>query len=185
MTELMIVEEIASYLRVTKKTIYRLLRRGKIPATKVGRQWRFDKVSIDEWLRQKSVGGGTSILVIDDEKVVRALFKETLEEQGHRVITAEDGAEGLELVQEQDFALVFLDLKMPGMDGTEIFRQIRTIKPDLPVTIITGYPDSEMMSRALAQGPFGVMNKPFSESDIIGAVSNFLRITVTEKPHRM
>ena len=92
------------------------------------------------------------------------------------MITAETGCEGLELVKQQDFGLVFIDLKMPGMDGAELFRQIKSIKPKLPVTIITGYPESDMMARALAQGPFGVMSKPFGESDIVAAVNNFLRI---------
>ncbi len=92
------------------------------------------------------------------------------------VVVAGDGS-GLELVKQQDFDLVFLDLKMPEMDGAELFRQIKTIKPKLPVTIITGYPDSDMMARALAQGPFGIMSKPFGESDIVAAVANFLRVT--------
>ena len=179
MTELMTLEEVATYLRVTKKTIYRLLRQRKIPASKVGHQWRFDKASIDEWLRQNPVEARGTILVVDDEEIIRSLFKETLEELGHKVITTEDGSEGLDLVKKRDFDLVFLDLKMPGMDGAELFRQIRTIKPKLPVTIITGYPDSDMMARALARGPFGVMEKPFGEEDIIDAVNNFLRITQT------
>ena len=182
MTELMTVPEVADYLRVTKKTIYRLLWQGSIPATKIGHQWRFDRASIDEWLHQNSVGVKASILVIDDEDIIRALFKETLEEQGHRVVTANDGAEGLKLVRERDFDMVFLDLKMPVMDGAELFRQIKTIKPDLAVTIITGYPESELMARALDHGPFGVMNKPFSEQDIVGTVNNFLRITA-KTPH--
>jgi len=80
-------------------------------------------------------------------------------------------------VKQRDFDLVFLDLKMPEMDGAKLFRRIKTIKPKLPVTIITGYPESDMMAQALAQGPFGVMNKPFDESDIITAVNNFLGIT--------
>jgi len=180
MTELMTVEEVASYLRVTERTIYRLLKRGRIPATKVGHQWRFDKDAIDEWLHQHSVGTGATILVIDDEEMIRLLFKDTLEDLGHTVMLASDGLEGLELVKQRDFALVFLDLKMPGMDGAELFRQIKAIKPELPVTIITGHPESEMMARALAQGPFGVMNKPFSESDIIAAANNFLHITQGE-----
>ena len=54
--ELMTLQEVAVYLRVTDKTIYRLLKQGSIPATKVGHQWRFDKASIDEWLQRKSVG---------------------------------------------------------------------------------------------------------------------------------
>lgn len=177
MTELMTVEEVASYLRVTKKTIYRLLKRGSISATKVGHQWRFDKASIDEWLHQKPVETKTSILVIDDEEIIRSLFKDTLEELGHRVLVAETGSKGLELVKQRDFTMVFLDLKMPGIDGAELFRQIKTIKPKLPIIIITGYPDSDVMAQALAQGPFGVMNKPFGESDVITAVNNFLRIT--------
>jgi len=177
MTELMTLEEVAAYLRVTDKTIYGLTKRGNIPGTKVGHQWRFDKASIDEWLHRKSVDVKANILVVDDEKIVRSLFKDTLEELGHRVTTADTGSEGLELVKQRDFDLVFLDLKMPGIDGTELFRRIKTIKPTLPVTIITGYPDSEMMSRALTHGPFGVMKKPFDELEIVAAVNTFLRIS--------
>ena len=180
MAKLLTVEELADYLRVTEKTIYRLLRQGKIPSTKVGRQWRFDRSLVDEWLQRNSVGAKANILVVDDEETIRSLFKETLEEQGHRVKTAKTASEGIELVKQRDFDLVFLDLKMPGMDGAELFRQIKTINPKLPVTIITGYPDSDMMARALAQGPFGVMNKPFGESDIVTAVANFLHITHKE-----
>src|SRR4030042_233747 len=100
----MTVDEVADYLRVTKKTIYRLLKQGSIPSTKVGHQWRFDKTLIDEWLRQKPAETKVSILVIDDEEGIRSLFKETLEELGHMVITAETAARGLELVKQQDFA---------------------------------------------------------------------------------
>ena len=176
MAEFMTVEEVADYLRVAEKTIYRLLRRGSFPATKVGHSWRFDKASIDDWLHRNSVGVRASILVVDDEEVIRALFKESLEELGHRVVTAGNSSEGLELLKQRDFDLVFLDLKMPGMDGAELFRRIRTIKPNLPVTIITGYPDSDMMARALAKGPFGIMRKPFDEADITMAIASFLRI---------
>jgi len=176
MAKLMTVSEVADYLRVTKKTVYRLLMGGKIPATKVGNQWRFAQDSIDRWLQQNAVTIKANILVVDDEEVIRSLFKTILEELGHRVTTAETAAKGLELVKQQDFALIFLDLRMPGMDGAELFRQIKLVKPKLPVIIITGYPDSEIMARALAYGPFGVMNKPFGEADIVGAVNNFLKV---------
>ena len=178
MAELMTLQEVADYLRVTEKTIHRLLGRGEIPATKVGYQWRFDRALIDEWLQRKSVGAKANILVIDDKDIIRALFKDVLEELGHRVAVAETASEGLELVKQRDFDMVFLDLKLSGMtDGAKLFRQIKTIKPRLPVIITTGYPDSEMMARALAQGPFGVMNKPFAEPDIMAAVVNFLGVS--------
>jgi len=183
MIELMTVKEVASYLRVTERTIYRLLRRGSIPATKVGRQWRFNRASIDEWLRWDVAREQAGILVIDDEEAIRALFEETLDKRGYRVVTARNGSEGLELVKQRDFALVFLDLKMPGMDGAELFRHIKTINPNLPVVIITGYPNSDMMARALAHGPFGIMKKPFNDLDIIMAVNTFLQ-TGKEKGER-
>jgi excisionase family DNA binding protein len=183
MAKLMTVMEAAVYLRVGKKTIYRLLKQGKIPATRVGQQWRFNKASIDEWLHQKTAEIEANILVVDDEEIIRSLFKKTLEELGHKVVAAETGLEGLELLKQWDFAMVFLDLKMPGMDGAEFFRRIKTIKPRLPVIIITGYPDSDIMARALAQAPFGLMNKPFNESDIITAVNTFLPVSTANSAH--
>ena len=177
MAELITVEELARYLRVTKKTIYRLLKGGKIPATKIGRQWRFDRASIDQWLGQNSTRAKASILIVDDEETIRALFTETLKEQGHTTTTAKDGFEGLQLVKQQDFSLVFLNLTMPRMNGAQLFQRIKTLKPDLPVIIMTGYPGSDMMVQALAHRPCGVMSKPFTGSDIIRTADNFLRIT--------
>ena len=71
--------------------------------------------------------------------------------------------------------MVFLDLKMPLMDGAEFFRQVRLVKPDLPITIITGFPDSDLMMKALTHGPLGVIKKPFLGSDILAALDTYLR----------
>lgn len=172
---LMTLEELANYLRVTKKTIYRLLEKERIPATKVGHQWRFDKPSIDAWLQENSKKEAVNILVIDDDEEICFLFKDALEEPKFKITTTNNSFEGLKLIENQDYDLVFLDLKMPDMDGAEVFRRIKEVKPDLPVTIITGYPDSDLMTKALTHGPLGVMNKPFSVSDILVAVNNYLR----------
>ena len=179
--ELLTLDEVASYLRVTKKTLYRLLEGYRIPVTKVGRQWRFDKASIDAWLRKNSAGRVANILVIDDDETICSLFEDTLEEEGHTLTTVSDSSKGLALVKHGDYDLVFLDLKMPGMNGVELFGEIRVAKPELPVTIITGYPDSDLMKRALDRGPLGVMNKPFSGSDILVAVKTYLRFGVLNK----
>jgi excisionase family DNA binding protein len=174
----MTLEEVATYLRVTKKTIYRLLERGDIPATRVGRQWRFDKATIEVWLRQSSTKTAANILVIDDDETICSLFKDTLEEVGHKVTTVRESSEGLKLVKDQEYNLVFLDLKMPGMDGAELLKQIRVSKPELPVTIITGSPDSDLMMSALAHGPLSVMNKPFTSADVLTAANNYLRFSM-------
>ena len=177
MAELMTVEELEKYLRFTRKTIYRLLKEGSIPATKIGNKWRFDKEVIDKWLHHSVEGVRARILVIDDDELITSLFKEVLEEQGHTVVTADTSAKGLAYVMQQNFDLIFLDLKMSGTDGAEILREMRGIKSKLPVVIITGYPNSEMMERAMKQGPLGIMLKPFDDSDIINAVSGFLHAT--------
>lgn len=181
MAKLMTLEEVASYLRVTKKTIYRLLERRTIPATRVGRLWRFDKDVIDAWLRQQSTDKAANILVIDDDETICSLFKDILEDAGHTLTFATDSPKGLELLEDNDYDLVFLDLMMPIMDGAELFKQIRTVKPELPVTIITGYPESDLMKKAMTYGPFGVMSKPFSNTDILTAVNSYLRFGIPTK----
>jgi len=179
MPELMTVEELGQYLRFTKKTIYKLLKQGTIPAVKIGNKWRFDKAAIDRWLHHNMEGVKARILVVDDDELIRSIFKKTLEEQGHTVITADTTAKGLAYVIQRDFDLIFLDLRMSGTDGAEILRQMRTVRRRLPVIVITGYPGSEMMERAMRQGPLGVMTKPFDDKDIIAAVNSFLRVTHT------
>lgn len=175
MPELMTVEELSRYLRFTKKTIYKLLKQGIIPSIKIGSKWRFDRKEIDKWLYQSMKGVKARVLVVDDDKTIRSLFKKTLEKEGHTVVTTGNSLEGLDYVRQQDFDIVFLDLKMPEMDGAELFKQIKSAKPKLPVTIVTGYPGSEIMERAIKEGPLGIINKPFSTSDIITLVNSFLR----------
>ena len=176
-TPLMTIEELGEHLRVTKRTIYRMLKQGTIPALKVGHKWRFDRETIDKWLQQQAKGARLRILVVDDDPVVGHLFKEALEGAGHIVVTAGSGAKGLQYVKQLDFDLIFLDLKMPEIDGAELLRRIRKLRPGVPVTIVTGYPDSEIMMRALKQGPFTVMRKPFGAPDITAAVNHARRET--------
>ena len=174
MAELITLEEVADYLRVTKKTIYRLLEKHQIPSTKVGHQYRFDKRDVDDWLRQNSIGAAAKILIVDDDESIGSLFKDVLELEGHVVTTATESLKGLELAKEKDYNLIFLDLMMPGIDGAEFLKQLRIVKPELPVTIITGYPDSNLMMSALENGPFGVMRKPFTSADIMTVVHTYM-----------
>ena len=181
MAELMTLEEVAQYLRVTEKTIYRLLDKRGVPAARVGHQWRFDKAVIDTWLRQSSTEAEARILVIDDDETICSLFKDTLEDAGYKVTAVTNSYEGLELVKNEDYDLVFLDLKMPGLDGAELLGQIRAVKPEMPVTVVTGYPESDLMMRALNYGPLGVMKKPFKGSDVLTTVRNYLRLGMPVK----
>jgi len=173
LSELLTTKEVAKYLRLRTETVLRKVGKGEIPAIKMGGRFRFDKEQIDEWLRHKSTAK-KGVLVIDDEEIIRQLFKETLEASGCHVITAKSGAEAVALVKSSSFDLIFMDLKMPGMDGAQTFRRIRRINKSVPVVIITGYPTSELMEQALEQGPLGVMRKPFNAVDIAKCADSFL-----------
>lgn len=169
--EFMTLAEVADLLRVNPKTVYRLVSKRRIPATMVGSQWRFDKSAIEGWLKSKSNKlMSQNIMVVDDDEAIRMLFKDTLGENGYRVRLCATAAEAIKMANEENFDMAFIDLLMPVMDGAELIRQIKNDQPDITVTVITGYPESEVMNRALAYGPFSVMQKPFTTVDILNAV---------------
>jgi excisionase family DNA binding protein len=176
MPDLMTLEEIALYLRVSEKTVYRLINEGNIPVSKVGRLYRFNKTLVDNWLQEKPTENKISVIVIDDDESICGLFKDTLEGEGFDCTAVNDPFQGLEMVKNNSYDMVFLDLKMPGMDGAELLRQIRQVKPQIPVNVITGFRDSELMTKALVYGPMGVIGKPFTSSEIITAVHSYIRI---------
>ena len=175
MNALITPQELAGMLQLNSATITRKAKRGEIPAIKIGKQFRFDRDQIDKWLIQQTVGRPAYILVIDDEPVIGQLFRDSLDKNGCRVATASNSLEALELVARQQFDLIFLDLVMPEIDGSELFRNIRKIDKQVPIAIITGYPDSELLIKAKEQGPFIIMIKPITYDDILQAVHTFSR----------
>ncbi len=173
MEDLLTTKQVAKYLRLNPVTVRRKVARGEIPAVKMGRQIRFDQAQIDAWLVQNKTEMRAQILVIDDEPLVGELFKETLIENIYQVTTTLSSLEALELVSNKHFDIIFLDLLMPELDGAELFRRIRQMYKKLPVAIITGYPDSELMRRAMEHGPFTVIKKPFTGDDILNVIHIF------------
>ena len=105
-------------------------------------------------------------LVIDNDEAILDMFTDVLGTGGWKCVTADSGPAALKHLQQSQFDLVFLDLMMPVMNGAVTLREIRKLDQDVPVVIITGYPDSDLMSEALQTGPFAVMKKPFSLKDL-------------------
>ncbi len=154
------VADVANYLKLPISTVYRLAERREIPGHKVGRQWRFQRSVIDEWLRRRSEGRSITILVADDDPAVREVIAEALGGADRRVLHAKNGLEAVRWATSTHVDLLVLDLLMPEMDGVESFRRIHAVRPDLPVVIVTGYPESDLMLRVLEIGPFTVLQKP-------------------------
>ncbi len=110
------------------------------------------------------------ILVVDDELVVRDSLKEWLEDEGFRVDTAESGTETLDKLREEAFNLVLLDIKMPGIDGVEVLKRTKEMRPDLPVVMMTAYATVETAVEAMKIGALEYLMKPFDPDTLVPLV---------------
>ena len=182
-------EEVLEYLQVNLRTVYRLIKAGKIPAVRVGRQWRFRKRDIDAWLDSQRPRGDRAatptpaapvrssrqrVLVVDDEASIRDLLSKTLALAEYDVDTAPDGTSALDRMRAFNYDLLIADLKMPGMDGLTLIRQAKRIKSDLPVIIITGFSTESSAIEAVNLGVAGYLTKPFRVPQVLAAASKAL-----------
>lgn len=174
----------AELLNVHVETLRRLARRGDLPSFKVGKDWRFERGALERWASgQQAVSQPGPpppsprqpserplVLVVDDEERVRASLLGMLERLGCRGVAASDGVAALELLGRETPALVLLDLMMPQMDGPEILRRMRETHQELPVVIVTGQPDSALMTQAMEHGPLLLLAKPVSAAQLTRTV---------------
>lgn len=104
-----------------------------------------------------------TILVVDDEEAIRLLFQEELTEAGYRVLVAKDGPEALAQLDRERPDCITLDIKMPGMDGIDLLRQIREHHRDLPIIICSAYGDFRRDFGAWASDAFITKSSDLSE----------------------
>ena len=187
-------EEVLEYLQVNLRTVYRLIKAGKIPAVRVGRQWRFRRSDIDAWLesqRARSVRPATAaaaapagatadlgerprVLVVDDEASIRDLLSKTLALADYDVDVAPDGRAALERLRLFGYDLLITDLKMPGMDGLSVIHEARRLNADLPVIIITGFSTESSAIEAANLGVAGYLTKPFKVPKVLAVSAKAL-----------
>jgi DNA-binding NtrC family response regulator len=115
------------------------------------------------------------VLVVDDDPVVGKSFSRVLsEEKGYLVITAHNAAEALEKLREQEYDVVYTDIRMPGMDGLELAEKVKAKRPWTPVVIVTGYGTTANEDRAKAAGVADFLRKPLSPQMIEGSAAHAL-----------
>ncbi|HKW02035.1 MAG TPA: response regulator [Vicinamibacterales bacterium] len=169
--EYLTTEEVLEYLHLTRRTVYRLVKAGKIPANRIGHQYRYRRRDIQTWLtanrrilRHAGLEGSDRprVLVVDDEESVRNLVARTLEKECE-VETVADGPAAVDRLQAAEYDLLITDLRMPGMDGLSVIRQIRQIRQGfgLPVIVLTGFSTEANAIEALNLGVTGYLTKPF------------------------
>jgi two-component system response regulator HydG len=129
----------------------------------------------------ESVLHRTLILVVDDYFADRETLKSILEERGYRVFVAENGSEALTQVKEKHFDIVFLDIRLPDIDGAQIFEEVKAIDPEAAVIMMTGYSEEELVRRAISHGAYTCIYKPFDVEKILTVVGEISQqITVKE-----
>ncbi len=116
---------------------------------------------------------GTRVLIIDDEKSICDLFDDVLSRDDFRVTCAHKGGDGLALLdaaiesdEEDDFGLVFVDMKLPDRPGITVLREVKRRRPDLPVVIMTGFASKETAVEAMRLGAYDYLAKPFNVADV-------------------
>jgi len=123
------------------------------------------------------------ILAVDDEEVILDSFRKILVIDGYSVDTVETGQEALGLIQKRHYDFVFTDLKMPEMDGVDVCKSVKHLRPDIDVIIITGYASIETAVETMKFGAMDYVQKPFTEDELVEMVNKFL-IKRTDRLHR-
>lgn len=118
-----------------------------------------------------------TVLIVDDEDVIRELIVDVVTDNGYRVLSAPNGAKALEIVRAErgKIGMVLLDMLMPDMDGRRTYELIREIDPGLPVIIATGFDREDLTKTLLALGVRGVVSKPFHVEEILTLIGANLR----------
>ena len=116
-----------------------------------------------------------SILLVDDDKDMTETLSDILIDMNYRVETANNGLEAVEKIKTNAFDTVLLDMKMPGINGVETFKEIKRIRPEAVVMLTTAYSVEELVAEALEEGAYGIMYKPIDTKKLIKFMENTKR----------
>ena len=116
------------------------------------------------------MGEKASILIVDDNISLCKTISFVLGRKGYAVTTAEDGPEAIERVKENPFDMIFMDIKMPLMDGVETYRRIKKIRPEAVVMMMTAYAVEELVQEALQEGAYGITYKPLDIERMVAVI---------------
>ena len=125
----------------------------------------------------------TNVLVVDDLRSIRLTLGGILEDEGYNVVLAENGYQAIESAKQTPFDLVFMDIKMPGINGVQTFREIKKVNPQAVVIMMTAYSVEDLVSEALKEGAYTVVYKPFDIDELVKTIESALSCPQTAPQH--
>ncbi len=127
-----------------------------------------------------------SILIVEDEKILRISLTDALKEEGYTVLAVNDAEEALSALQHSDFSLIITDIRLPGINGMELLHQSLQSAPSTPVIVMTGYGNIKDAVESMRIGAFDYITKPFDLDDIFVTVNKALEVySITEENIRL
>jgi len=116
-----------------------------------------------------------NILIVDDQVNMLETFTDILRDKGYKVTTAEDGYTAIDKVKKQSFDVIFMDIKMPGINGVQTFREIKKINPKTAVIMMTAYSVEGLVKEAIEEGAYTVIYKPFEIERVVETIERVLK----------
>jgi excisionase family DNA binding protein len=165
------VAEVADHLQLSMETVYMYARTGVLPATKIGKHWRFSIDRIEEWMSRRvdeATDGGelVSVLLVEPDLQVAEAFKTWFAESGCEVYAVASREQAFPLLSTRDFDLIMLDLMDSRLGGLETLQQMREAKPQAEIVVAASRFDADVMNRALDVGPLTVLRRPVAKADV-------------------
>lgn len=115
--------------------------------------------------------GHGKIMIVDDQAGIRLLLSELLKREGYVPVPVGNGNQALQIIQEDDPVLVLLDMKIPGMNGMDVLKEMKKRKPAIKVIMMTAYEDEEIIEGSLRGGALACFSKPFDLRQMIARIN--------------
>ena len=166
--KMLTTSEVADRLNVHPNTVRQWCRQGRLKAYRLGSRGdrRFNATDIDSLLMVET-SLERVVLIVDDDDKVRTLLCDIVTGIGCRAIEATSGEQALERLEQYVFDLIFVDLMLPGLNGMEILKKVKSMDRSPIITVITGHGDTSIAKKAECMGPTFFIRKPFDTNDIL------------------
>lgn len=115
------------------------------------------------------------ILIVDDQPGMRETFTDILTDKGYQVEVAEDGYQAIERVRKSPFDIIFMDIRMPGINGVQTYREVKKIDPKAAVIMMTAHAVEDLVREAITEGAYTVIYKPFDVDRIVATIERVIK----------